>query len=120
MRRGWMLLLGVVVVAYFTADAILSTLTLNDYVSRRLTDFTREVPGPDGEPVTETLRIAVEVDFFGEHTEGTVRPVGGVGMMLGYRHDFLTRSGAVFSCRHIYTRMWCEEGWVPVRAGNPE
>ncbi len=120
MRRGWMLLLGFVVVAYVTADYVLSTLTLRDYVTRPPTGFVREAAGPGGEPVTETLRIAVEDDFFGAQAEGTVRPAGGAALLLGHRHDFRTRSGDLVACRHIHRWMWCEDGWVPVRAGDPE
>lgn len=111
-----MLLLGMIVVAYFATDAMVSTLTLDDFVSRPVIGFEREIQDPQLGPRTERLRIADETDFYGDQAEGTVRPAGGVGMMLGYRHRFRLRSGAVFSCTHILRWMRCEAGWIPRRA----
>lgn len=115
MRRGWMLLLGMIVVAYFATDAMVSTLTLKDLVSRPITGFEREVEDSEIGSRVETLRIAEETDFFGKQAEGTVRHAGGVGTLLGYRHRFRLPDGAVFSCTHILRWMRCERGWHPVR-----
>ena len=115
MRRGWMLLLGGLVVAYFAVDAAVSTLTLADRARRPLVALTRTVETDLGVR-EDRLEIAAERDFFGDQAEGTARPAGGVGMLLGYRYFYRVQGGGEIACGHILRWMWCERGWTPVRA----
>jgi hypothetical protein len=117
MRRGWMLLLGMIVVAYLALDAIVSTLTLEDFATRPVTGFVRETEGGGMEGRRlERVRLARETDFFGAQAAGTVRPAGGAATLLGYRRRYRLPSGAVFACTHILRWMWCEGGWQAERA----
>ena len=118
MRRGWMLFLGMLIVAYLAADAMVSTLTLEDIARRPVVGLEREIGDPDLGPRRERLRVAQEADFFGAQAEGTVRPAGGVGMFLGYRYRYRLPDGGVVACGHVVRWMWCERGWAPVRASG--
>ncbi len=117
MRRAWMLLLGAIAVGYYAVATVVSTLTLEDLARRPVTGFVRESAHPAlGTPMIERLDLRVEDDFFGNQAEGTARPLGGVGTLLGYRRRFLTPGGGEISCLHILRWMACDSGWEAQRA----
>ncbi|MEO0623239.1 MAG: hypothetical protein AAFU49_08265 [Pseudomonadota bacterium] len=115
MRRGWMLLLGLVVVAYYAVATVVSTLTLEDFATRPVTGFARDVQDPDIGARTERISVGTEEDFFGDQVEGTARPLGHVGTLLGYRVRFGLADGSEIACFHILRWMLCDQDWEAVR-----
>lgn len=111
MRRGWMLPLGLVVIGWLVADRVISTLTLEDRVTRPVTGLSRTV-----DERTERLRLAVEEDFFGAQAAGTVRVAEETAMLLGTTTRYRLPGGGIVRCGHVLRWMWCDGGWVPERA----
>lgn len=119
MRRGWMIFLGFLVVAYLAATTILSTLTLEDFTRRPVTGLLREIQaaGIDG-PRIERLRLADERDFFGDQAAGTAKPLGASGFPIGQRLRYRLPGGEVVACTHILRWIICDGGWQAIRGAG--
>lgn len=110
MAWKWVATIVGLYVLYLLVDGVSSAWTLSDYVKRPVTALEREgrrvaVMAPPGSP-DEAPR---------ETPEGMARAVGGVGVPLGYTHDFVMPGGGRVRCTHMLNWMWCAEGWRPIR-----
>lgn len=97
-------------VLYLLVDGVSSAWTLSDYAKRPVTALERE-----GVRVAVMAPPASATEAPRETSEGMARGVGGVGVPLGYTHDFVMPDGGRVRCTHRLTWMSCADGWQPIR-----